>query len=58
MDGVTGRLGQTQHLIRSLLAIRSEGGALSPLSAKAEYGLMPRSMAAPINFPDFSSSVA
>lgn len=28
MDGVTGRLGQNQHLIRSLLAIRSEGGIL------------------------------
>jgi predicted dehydrogenase len=26
MDGVTGRLGQNQHLIRSLLAIRNEGG--------------------------------
>ena len=28
MDGVTGRLGQNQHLIRSLLAIRNEGGLL------------------------------
>jgi predicted dehydrogenase len=26
MDGVTGRLGQNQHLVRSLLAIRDEGG--------------------------------
>src|SRR5437868_13810488 len=26
MDGVTGRLGTNQHLIRSVLAIRSEGG--------------------------------
>src|SRR5947199_4125314 len=26
MDGVTGRLGTNQHLIRSLLAIRNEGG--------------------------------
>ena len=26
MDGVTGRLGQNQHLVRSLLAIRNEGG--------------------------------
>ena len=26
MDGVTGRLGTTQHLIRSVLAIRQEGG--------------------------------
>src|SRR5438874_7818910 len=26
MDGVTGRLGTTQHLMRSLLAIRGEGG--------------------------------
>jgi predicted dehydrogenase len=26
MDGVTGRLGHTQHLVRSLLAIRKEGG--------------------------------
>jgi predicted dehydrogenase len=28
MDGVTGRLGTNQHLIRSLLAIRDEGGLL------------------------------
>src|SRR3954451_18885201 len=28
MDGVTGRLGTNQHLIRSVLAIRSEGGLL------------------------------
>ena len=26
MDGVTGRLGANQHLIRSVLAIRQEGG--------------------------------
>ena len=26
MDGVTGRLGTNQHLIRSVLAIRDEGG--------------------------------
>src|SRR5204863_9260756 len=26
MDGVTGRLGTNQHLIRSVLAIRQEGG--------------------------------
>ena len=26
MDGVTGRLGQNQHLIRSVLAIKGEGG--------------------------------
>ena len=26
MDGVTGRLGTNQHLIRSVLAIRNEGG--------------------------------
>ncbi len=26
MDGVTGRLGTNQHLIRSVLAIRHEGG--------------------------------
>jgi len=28
MDGATGRLGTTQHLIRSVLAIRNEGGLL------------------------------
>ena len=28
MDGVTGRLGTNQHLIRSLLAIRADGGLL------------------------------
>ena len=28
MDGVTGRLGTNQHLIRSVLAIRNEGGLL------------------------------
>ena len=26
MNGVTGRMGTNQHLIRSLLAIRAEGG--------------------------------
>jgi hypothetical protein len=26
MEGVTGRLGTNQHLVRSLLAIRKEGG--------------------------------
>ena len=28
MEGVTGRLGTNQHLIRSVLAIRKEGGLL------------------------------
>lgn len=37
MDGVTGRLGQNQHLIRSLLAIRNEGG----LSLKNGERLVP-----------------
>jgi hypothetical protein len=26
MNGVTGRMGQNQHLVRSILAIRSAGG--------------------------------
>ena len=30
MNGVTGRMGTNQHLIRSILAIRSEGGLMLP----------------------------
>src|SRR6476660_493069 len=37
MEGVTGRLGTNQHLVRSLLAIRQEGG----LSLKNGARLMP-----------------
>src|SRR5882757_3039323 len=37
MDGVTGRLGTNQHLIRSVLAIRQEGG----LPLKGGDRLMP-----------------
>jgi hypothetical protein len=28
MNGVTGRMGMNQHLIRSIMAIRAEGGVL------------------------------
>src|ERR1044072_4300669 len=37
MDGVTGRLGTNQHLIRSVLAIRQEGG----LALKSGARLVP-----------------
>ena len=30
VNGVTGRMGYRQHLVRSLLAIRQEGGVLCP----------------------------
>src|SRR5205807_10216458 len=30
MNGVTGRMGTNQHLIRSILAIREQGGVLLP----------------------------
>src|SRR5690242_11663898 len=30
MNGVTGRMGTNQHLVRSILAIRAEGGLLLP----------------------------
>jgi hypothetical protein len=30
MHGVTGRMGMNQHLIRSICAIRAEGGFCSP----------------------------
>src|ERR1700755_341165 len=40
MEGVTGRLGTNQHLIRSLLAIRNEGG----LPLKNGDRLMPEPM--------------
>lgn len=30
MNGVTGRMGTNQHLIRSILAIRQQGGVLLP----------------------------
>ena len=30
MNGVTGRMGYRQHLLRSILAIRADGGVLLP----------------------------
>ena len=30
MNGVTGRMGLNQHLIRSIIAIRDQGGVLLP----------------------------
>jgi hypothetical protein len=30
MNGVTGRMGTNQHLVRSILAIRKEGGVTLP----------------------------
>ena len=30
MNGVTGRMGLNQHLVRSILAIREQGGILMP----------------------------
>ena len=30
LNGVTGRMGYRQHLVRSLLAIREQGGVLLP----------------------------
>ena len=30
MNGVTGRMGTNQHLIRSICAIRDRGGKISP----------------------------
>ena len=30
MNGVTGRMGTNQHLIRSIVAIRKQGGVLLP----------------------------
>ena len=30
MNGVTGRMGTNQHLIRSIVAIRDQGGVLLP----------------------------
>ena len=30
MNGVTGRMGTNQHLVRSILAIREEGGVVMP----------------------------
>jgi hypothetical protein len=30
MHGVTGRMGMNQHLIRSIVAIRQQGGVRSP----------------------------
>ena len=30
MNGVTGRMGYRQHLVRSILAIRDDGGVLLP----------------------------
>lgn len=30
MNGVTGRMGYRQHLLRSILAIRDDGGVLLP----------------------------
>src|SRR5580698_11217214 len=30
MNGVTGRMGTNQHLVRSIVAIRNEGGILLP----------------------------
>ena len=33
MNGVTGRMGTNQHLIRSIVAIRTQGGvAIEPLT--------------------------
>lgn len=32
MNGVTGRMGRNQHLIRSVLAIREQGGCRSPVA--------------------------
>ncbi|MCC6153694.1 MAG: gfo/Idh/MocA family oxidoreductase, partial [Candidatus Hydrogenedentes bacterium] len=30
MNGVTGRMGTNQHLVRSILAIRAQGGLAGP----------------------------
>ncbi|HVV44041.1 MAG TPA: hypothetical protein VHC72_02520, partial [Bryobacteraceae bacterium] len=30
MNGVTGRMGTNQHLVRSIVAIRNQGGVLLP----------------------------
>ena len=30
MNGVTGRMGTNQHLVRSIIAIRNQGGVLLP----------------------------
>ncbi|MGN6675210.1 MAG: Gfo/Idh/MocA family protein, partial [Thermomicrobiales bacterium] len=30
MNGVTGRMGTNQHLVRSIIAIREEGGVVLP----------------------------
>ena len=30
MNGVTGRMGYRQHLLRSVLAIRDDGGVMAP----------------------------
>ncbi len=30
MNGVTGRMGLNQHLVRSIVAIRAQGGAAMP----------------------------
>ena len=30
MNGVTGRMGTNQHLVRSILAIRAQGGVAHP----------------------------
>jgi hypothetical protein len=35
MHGVTGRMGMNQHLIRSIVAIRNQGGVTSPMATRS-----------------------
>src|SRR6201987_110223 len=39
LNGVTGRMGYRQHLVRSLLAIREQGGGRPPVGGRGGAGL-------------------
>jgi hypothetical protein len=42
LNGVTGRMGYRQHLVRSLLSIREQGGVPLAGGGRAQRGTAPR----------------
>jgi hypothetical protein len=57
LHGITGRMGYNQHLVRSICAIREQGGVGSP-TARARSSIRSWSGAARTNSPRSRASMA
>ena len=57
MNGVTGRMGTHQHLMRSLIAIRQQGGVRLPNgdTILPDPVLVGRNAASPTSFPSLTT---